>query len=78
MESSAFAGGLRLPALDVLGAVSCVADDRTWQALCGLEDDVLFHERLMAVLELLPGLILEGDLRDAVTDLVLNGVDLDG
>jgi hypothetical protein len=70
--------GLPIGPLAHGGLPSCVVDDATWRALHGLEPEVLFHDDLLVVLAVLPGLIVEGDLRDAVTDLVLNGAGLDG
>lgn len=77
MEPSAFVGGLGQLAPGVLGTITCVVDDRLWQVLCGLDDTVLFHADLFGVLSALPGLIVGPDLRDAITDLVLNGSGLD-
>lgn len=76
MDSQSYIGGLGSPVPYRHGGVSCVMDDATWQLLCGLTDEVLFHPELFRVVALLPTLILEGDLRDAIADLVLNGFDV--
>ncbi|WP_354699350.1 hypothetical protein DSM112329_05064 [Paraconexibacter sp. AEG42_29] len=77
MDSSAFVGGFDQSAPGVLAAVTCVVDDLIWETLCGLDDTVLFHADLFAVLGQLPSLIVGPDLRDAITDLVLNGSGFD-
>lgn len=76
MESQSYIGGVGLPVPGRHGGVSCRVDDATWQLLTGLGDEVLFHPELFRVLRVLPTLIVEGDLRDAITDLVLNGFDV--
>lgn len=76
MESQPYIAGVGLPVPGRHGAVSCVVDDASWTLLAGLDDEILFHPDLFPVLRVLPTLIVEGDLRDAIADLVLNGFDV--
>jgi hypothetical protein len=78
MHLDAATNGLKIGPLAQGGLPSCVVDDVTWSALCALDEEVLFHEQLLVVLAALPDLIIDGDLSDALTDLVLNGAGLEG
>lgn len=55
---------------------TCTIGPALWAALMGLPDEVLFHPRLLPALEDLKRSVIEGDLADAVCDLVLNGPEI--
>lgn len=57
--------------------VSCLASDAMWATLGRLPEAILFHPQLLPALEeLASDTVVDGDLIDAIIDLVLNGAEV--
>lgn len=59
-----------------VAAISCHVNDRLWAALRALPEELLFHPRLIEALEDLTNGVTEGDLTNAVLDMLLNGAEV--